>query len=130
MNQLELKAEATEEEIQKLVQYVRTLTNHSLPDDYLEFLRLSNGATGHGPDLFVNLPGGEGVAELTVGYGVAEYFPGLIIIGSDGCGNLIGVDLTTSSSQDCKYVLFDCIDLDREHPICVAETFVDLLKKI
>ncbi|MEO7715770.1 MAG: SMI1/KNR4 family protein [Capsulimonas sp.] len=129
LSQLDLRSGATEEEIQKLAQYVLTLTDQPLPDDYLDFLRTSNGAIGHGPDLFVNLRGAQDVSEATIGYGAAEFFPGLIIIGTDGCGNLIAVDLTPASSEGYKYILFDSLDLDREYVICADDTVVGLLEK-
>jgi cell wall assembly regulator SMI1 len=69
------------------------------------------------------------VSEATIGYGATEFFPGLIIIGTDGCGNLTGVDLTPASSEGYKYILFDSLDLDREYVICADDTVVGLLEK-
>jgi hypothetical protein len=64
------------------------------PEDYVEFLRLSNGATGTlGTDQYITLWPVEKLLDKNKGYGVAKYAPGIFIFGSNGGGEAYGFDL-------------------------------------
>lgn len=124
LRQLELKEGATEEALAALQESLGT----RLPADYLDLLRYSNGAVGIGPNLFVILAPAEEVAENTSGYGAPKYAPGLIIFGSDGCGNLLGIDTRNPEPAAMEYVLFDAICLDWDEENGRVKSLSDLLR--
>lgn len=56
-----------------------------LPADYLEFMRVSNGAEGPvGEDAYVVLWPVEEIFELNETYRVDDFAPGLVLFGTDG----------------------------------------------
>ena len=64
-----------------------------LPAEYVEFLKLSNGAEGFiGKNAYVMLWGAEELASMNQSYEVQKYAPGLVIFGSDGGGEAYGFD--------------------------------------
>jgi hypothetical protein len=105
---LDLRDGASEEQLRTLEEHLSV----RLPEDYRALLRMSNGAVGHGPDLFVIMDSAEEVPEDTTGRGAAEYVPGMIIIGSDGCGNVLGIDTRSGDPERMTYVMVD--------PICLG----------
>ena len=67
-----------------------------LPSDYVGFLRFTNGGEGMIGDTYVILWKAEELAELNDSYGVDEYAPGLLLIGSDGGGDAFAYDTRTT----------------------------------
>jgi hypothetical protein len=53
-----------------------------------------------------------------VGYGAAELCPGLVVIGGDGCGNIIGIDGRSHEPKKMDYVLLDPVWLDLDSNSC------------
>jgi len=95
-----------------------------LPDDYLEFLKLSNGAAGTLPNSYhLILWPAERLVERNRAYEVQEYAPGIFIFGSSGGGEAYGFD--ARSSMDVIQVPFVGMDLsDVEH---LAPSFTQFL---
>lgn len=59
--------------------------NLKLPDEYVEFLKLSNGGEGFiGKNSYVILWGVDELASLNQSYEVQQYAPGFLIFGSNG----------------------------------------------
>jgi len=114
LDQLEMRAGASEHAIDQMLTDLKA----PLPADYVAFLRRSNGAVGHGPDLFVILEPAERIREATIEYGAAEYYPGLVVIGGDGCGNLLGINGRSCDPEQMEYVVFDPVWLDLESESC------------
>jgi hypothetical protein len=108
--QLELSPGAPPDALEEL----RKAAGADLPSDYLAFLSRTNGALGTGPDLFVILWPAEEIMEATEGYKTAEFAPGLLTIGSDGCGNLLGIDLRSEVQEEGRYLWFDSMSMDWE----------------
>lgn len=65
----------------------------ALPDDYLAFLRRANGGDGFIGERFVRLWKAEEVAAMNLGYNVAEFFPNLLFIGTNGGGEAYAFDI-------------------------------------
>jgi hypothetical protein len=94
-----------------LLDLLRTACNLDLPEDYLEFLKYSNGAAG-------SLPNGnhvilwqiERLVERNRAYEVEEHAPGIFIFGSSGGGEAYGFD--TRSSMQVIQVPFVGMDLN------------------
>jgi hypothetical protein len=63
-----------------------------LPDDYLAFLKTSNGGEGFVGDNYVMLWKVEKLSSMNRSYETEVYAPGLLIFGSDGGGEAYGFD--------------------------------------
>ena len=72
-----------------------------LPDDYRDLLKASDGLGEVMPAAYLQLwPLAEVVrVNRNDGYGLAKSFPGLVLIGSDGGGELLGFDFRTSPAR-------------------------------
>lgn len=88
-----------------------------LPDDYLAYLRVSNGGEGPvGPDSYLILFPAEQIAVLNEAYEVDRWAEGLVIFGSDGGGEAIAFD-TRSLPPRIVSVPFVGMSLDLVRPI-------------
>lgn len=102
------------------------------PGDYLDFLRLTNGGTASGPDIFVILFAAEEAGTPVLDYGAPEYAPGLIVIGGDGCGNILGIDTRNADPSLHEYVVLDPVwmDLNSESVRHRGKTLSDMLQHV
>lgn len=114
INQLKMQKGASEKALKEMQKAI----GMSLPEDYLEFMRRSNGAVGHGPDLFAIFEPVEKIFDTTKGYGATGEWTGLIVIGGDGCGNIIGIDGRSHDPHKMDYVVLDPIWLDLDSKSC------------
>ena len=72
--------------------------NLKLPEEYIEFLKLSNGGEGFiGKNSYVILWGVDELASLNQSYEVQQYAPGFLIFGSNGGGEAYGFDTRTAT---------------------------------
>ncbi|MFN4157841.1 MAG: SMI1/KNR4 family protein [Gemmobacter sp.] len=100
----------------------------ALPEDYLSFLRVSNG--GEGPlsvhPLWLVLdPAALVVEALTEGW-FAEFFPGFVVIGLNGAGEAVAFDTRSGSVQGLIH--FDMTDIDLDESVQpLAPSFAALL---
>lgn len=126
--QLKKEPPATEQAIIAMLNGVAT----NLPQDYLDFLRTTNGATGIGPDIWVNIAPAEEVVETTLGYGAFKYAPGLILVGTDGLGNVLGIDVRSGDTKSMRYVRLDPVwlELDTGSVQNNCDSFFALLREI
>ncbi|HWV14979.1 MAG TPA: SMI1/KNR4 family protein, partial [Cellvibrio sp.] len=95
----------------------------SLPNDYVEFLRRSDGGEGFVNDNYLIL---WKLGELKVfneEYEVDEYAPGIFLFGSNGGGEGYGFDLR---SETMKIVSIPFIGMDLDCAIVVASDFTSL----
>ncbi|MBS1910957.1 MAG: SMI1/KNR4 family protein [Bacteroidetes bacterium] len=100
--------------------------NLSLPDDYIEFLKYANGGEGPiGSEGYIMLWRIEELIELNSAYQVAEYAPGLFLIGSDGSGDAFAFD-TRSNAWSVVALPFVGMSLDLASPL--ASTFDEFLE--
>lgn len=118
------KAGAAHEELAKLA----TASGPTLPEDYLAFLRVSNG--GQGPlsvdPLWLILDSADSVADALNDSTFTEFFPGLIVIGSNGAGE--GVALDFRLNREAGVVHFDMTNANlRESVQPLAASFTELL---
>lgn len=68
------------------------VSNVILPEQYIEFMRKHNGGEGDiGETWFILFPLEE-LQEINDDYEIEEFLPGHIIIGSNGGGELYGID--------------------------------------
>lgn len=104
------------------------VSGNRLPVDYFDFLRFSNG--GEGPlsvqPMWLILDDVDTVAQALRDKAFEEFFPGLIVIGSNGSGEGIAFDFRENAVS--KIVYFDLVDIDLDESIQpLAPSFHDLL---
>lgn len=98
---------------------------YKLPEDYLTFLRLSNGGEGElgvQPGWF-QLWEAENVIEFGVGYEVPKYAPGFFAIGSNGGGEILAFDFREDALG--AVVTLPCIGLAADEAWTVAANFTE-----
>lgn len=71
---------------------VKEINGVKLPGDYLEFMKQHNGGEGDTGNVWVIFFRMEELTEINEDYSVEEYLPDSCIIGSNGGGELLGVD--------------------------------------
>ncbi len=118
------EAGATSAEISDLI----AASEFALPNDYLSFLRLNNG--GQGPlsvqPLWLVLDDAVSVAKTMRENTFTEFFPGLVVIGSNGAGEGIAFDFRHGAAT--KIVYFDMVNSDLDESIQpLATSFSELL---
>ncbi|OYU37483.1 MAG: hypothetical protein CFE33_20680 [Pseudorhodobacter sp. PARRP1] len=106
-------------------------SGNSLPDDYLSFLSMSNG--GEGPlsidPLNLVLDDAAFVAETMRAGTFATFFPGLIVIGSNGAGEAIAFDFRRGEANGIVY--FDVTNSDLSESIQpLAASFTELMSLV
>lgn len=99
--------------------------NFSLPSDYVEFLKVSNGGEGFIGESYVMLWPIESLVELNEGYEVADYAPDLLIIGSNGGGEAL-VYRRDSAPPTIGMIPF--VGFDIEHLEIIDSDFVSFLR--
>ncbi len=102
-----------------------------LPDDYLSYLNFSNG--GEGPlsidPLWLVLDSAAFVAHSLIEGTFAEFFPGLVVIGSNGAGEAIAFDFRQGVAT--RIVYFDMTNIDLTESIQhLAASFTDLMSLV
>lgn len=99
-----------------------------LPGEYIDFLKLTNGAEGFvGPNSYVMLWCVEELAELNQSYEVQNYVPGLLLFGSDGGGEAYGFDMR-NPGWPIVQVPFIGMAWDVAQPI--GSSFVEFLERL
>lgn len=112
------------------LEHTEQVLNVQFPSDYKLFIEEFNGAEGEiGPNAYVIFWSLEDIVELNEAYGVNEFAPGLILIGSDGGDTAYAFD-NRYASKPIVEVPFLGMDLD-EVKICanIFEEFLEYLYK-
>ncbi|CAM3904791.1 SMI1/KNR4 family protein [Mesobacillus zeae] len=89
LSQFELNEPASEIDIKK----VEELLSVNFPQEYYDFLLISNGGEGAIGQSYLVLWKIEDLIDLNDAYGVEEFAPGLLIIGSDGGDTAYCIDI-------------------------------------
>ena len=76
---------------------IESVNGIELPKQYLDFMREHNGGEGDIGEAWLVLFPLEELEEINYDYEIDKYLPGHIIIGSDGSGELYGVD------ENCRF---------------------------
>jgi hypothetical protein len=113
---------ATQKELNTLCQ----ITTISLPKDYLNFLRLTNGGEGTIGQTYLALWSVKDLIDLNVAYHVSEYTPGLFLIGTDGGSEAFGYDLNDPTQP----IIMVPLMLDPEYVKKIAPTFTAFLSDL
>jgi SMI1 / KNR4 family (SUKH-1) len=70
-----------------------------LPEGYVAFLQRANGGEGFLGERYVQLWRAEELLETNRGYKVAEFFPNLFLIGTDGGGEAYAFDVSGNDAS-------------------------------
>jgi hypothetical protein len=98
-----------------------------LPDDYKEFLRVTDGYAGSiGEDGYIDLFATQQIVELQRGYEFDRDLPGFLLIGSNGGGEAFGFDKRT---EPWNVVMVPFIGTEWKVSIVVGNTFNKFLKR-
>jgi hypothetical protein len=121
---LDLKPGASE----NLLKMVESQLGVSLPPEYADFLKYSNGAEGTiGENSYLVLWPVEEIAPLNKAYAVGEFAPGLLLFGSDGGG--VGYAFDTRS-ETMPIVEVPFIGMNLNDTKLRGLTFVEFLEHL
>jgi hypothetical protein len=98
-----------------------------LPPDYVEFLRGTNGGEGFVGNSYLVLWRAEELLEKNSAYHVAEFAPGLFLIGSDGADEAFGFD---TRSEVTPIVRVPFIGMDARECRLLASDFGAFLRRL
>lgn len=98
----------------------------NLPEQYANFMLLSNGYEGLIGNSYVVIWKIEDLVGLNDGYAVKEFSPHLIIFGSDGGGEAYAFDTT----KEMQIVNAPFIGLGLEDEKVIAKVFNEFIKKV
>lgn len=115
----QLNAGATEEALRD----VAVSLGHSLPTDYMQFLRKHNGGEGFVGDNYLVLWKAEDLSAFNREYEVDQYAPSLLLFGSNGGGEGYGFD---TRSADMPIVRVPFIGMDLRYARPTADSFNEL----
>jgi hypothetical protein len=96
-----------------------------VPDDYVDFLRKSNGADGFIGTVPVSFFSAEQIVELNIAAAIDEFAPGLIMFASDLSG--ISYAFDTRKKQETIVEFFDADIGEGEETFC-ANSIADFFK--
>jgi hypothetical protein len=101
----------------------------TLPADYVEYLRTSDGAAGAPKEgEWIILWSAEEVIDNNKGYGVKEDFaPGLLLFGTPGDETAYGFD---TNVRPWRVVAVSLISRGLEAPVAMAPTFREFLQRL
>jgi hypothetical protein len=97
-----------------------------LPEDYASWLRTNDGLERDLGGSYLSLYAVDELVGLNHDYALAELMPGLILIGTDGGGEGIGLDVRGESSP---VVLVNLSSLRWDDAIFQAESFEEFLQE-
>ncbi len=114
---------ASEEELKNL----SCLLPYPLPDDFLSFLKFSNGAFGMIGKYYLEICKAEDILKINKEYLVQYYIPELIIFGTDGGGEGYGFDY-----REKKTIVVDVPFIGMEWNLArkKGDSFFDFMQKI
>ena len=122
----DLSSPASEDSIRELEEEIGV----HLPVSYVDLLKFSNGVERSvGEDAYIVFWPVEDVAQNNKDYKTEEFIPGLLLIGSDGGGEAIGIDLREKTESLGSYYQIPFITLDWGNASKLGETITELVRK-
>lgn len=124
---LEREPAVSDEELATLLAHVEASYAAPLPDDYVAFLRVANGADGtlENGDPIV-LWAAELLPEINADNETERWMPGCLMIGSDAGDLLYGIDLRADASPE-RYVVTEDVGIGWDYLLWQGRSFADLL---
>ena len=98
-----------------------------LPGDYCTLLQESDGVEGFvGPDAYLMLWSPHELLELNVAYSVAEFAPGLVLMGTDGGDTGYGF----VEGETTQYAQVPLVGLSREAAEYMGGTLLEMITRL
>ena len=125
---LEVEPPASEGDLRELAEYVSATYRAELPEDYVAFLRMANGADGEfGNGAPIVLWTASALPEANT-FGAELVLPGCLLIGSDAGDGLYGIDLRSDAPTERYVDLYDGPEWDLV--LWRGDSFLALLRHI
>jgi hypothetical protein len=96
-----------------------------IPEDYTDFLMLSNVGEGFIGEQYVILWSVDEIKEANEGYEVQIYLANVILLGTNGGGDGIGVEWTDSKA---RYISVDLIGMEIDYATNIGTTIFEVMK--
>jgi SMI1 / KNR4 family (SUKH-1) len=124
---LETRPGASEEALDSMLRQIGV----QLPEDYLEFLRMSNGAAGEvGETGYIDLWSVEDIPDRNQDSDAEDIAPGLIEIGSNGSSTGYAIDTRSRDPANMTVVQFDLYGLGEGGIDFRVASFSELLRRL
>jgi hypothetical protein len=120
---LKFNAGASDTQIEALTQQTS-----EIPLDYCDFLTQSNGAIGFIGKSYIQLWSIEEIFQMNDGYNAKEFYPGMLLIGTDGGGEAYVIDLRSDSKS--RYGMIPFITSGFDDLIQFGDSFTDFLESV
>ena len=111
-------------ELNKILELEKTL-GIKLPNDYIDFLLITNGYSGKLGQSNVRFLGIEKIEEYTIAYG-GEFFPWIVFIGTDEGNEMYVID---KRNEKLQFGLLPYIAEDNDF-ILLGDTFEEFIKHL
>ena len=99
----------------------------NLPESYIEFLKFSNGIEGSVSNgSYLRLWKAEELDELNKGYEAEEFIPGMLLVGTDGGDEAVGIDLRKDSPTCGSFFKVPFIPLDWKEANLLGSEVTDI----
>lgn len=110
-----------------LIDDAKSRIGNELPNDYIQFLMICNGAEGFiSPGSYVMLWSIEDAIKWNQDYQVDEFAPGFFIFGSDGGGEAFAFDWQSKGAV----VLLPFVGMSRDGARRIATTFSSFIQRL
>ena len=105
----------------------RRISGEQLPDDYIAFLRTTNGGEGNIGSAHVRFWGIEELLPMTEQYKIKQYMPGVLAFGTDGGGEAIAFD---TRQRIWSVIVVEFTVLTFEDSIQIGTSFSDFVSRL
>src|SRR4051794_1898687 len=114
---------ATDSEIRDCEQMIK----HTLPEEYAEFMRLTNGGEGFIGEGYASFFALDQLQLMNESYEVEDFAPGLVIFASNGGGEAYGFD---TRDEEWPIVMVPFIVMDWKYAIPMGRSFSEFLQML
>ncbi|MDB5407355.1 MAG: hypothetical protein JWL84_2267 [Rhodospirillales bacterium] len=104
-----------------VIDEITALLRRPLPPEYVQFLRDHDGFEGFAGEIYIVLWKAEDLIHLNHAYGLAQYVPGIFLIGSNGGGEAYAFD-SHDASMPVLRIPFICIDRGEAELVSTSST--------
>jgi hypothetical protein len=110
---------------EETISMFQTAFGKKVPEDYIEFMRETNGAEGTVGDSYIQIWPVENILSLNKEYRSDEFTPGLLIFASDGGDTAYAFD---ARSTEVNIAEFPFVSIDSEDIRKRANNFTEFLE--
>lgn len=109
------------------IETIETYTSTKLPVSYVDLLMITDGFSGEVSNgSFLQIWKSGEVIGLNKSYKIEEFNPGMLVIGSDGAEEAVGIDIRKDSKTLGQYFMVPFESLGWEHAKILGPNFQDI----